>query len=94
MEHQEQEKMISQYVRDRRGQPRGVVVAKKVNGVVKVGWSYVNVNAGDEFNKNLAYKIAVGRTLKDTNATMPHDVKKTVCVFTPRANKYFHQPTV
>lgn len=82
-----QEKIISQFVRGRDGNPRGIVVAKEINGIPSVGWSFVNLKAGDRFDKSMAYRIAIGRASRNTNAQIPHAVRKVMDTFIPRVQK-------
>lgn len=80
-------------VRDRKGNPRGYVVATKLdNGKVGLGWSYVNVKAGDRFNKHLGQNIAMKRAFTGTNKFVPRDVMKVIDRMTVRAVKYFRAP--
>jgi hypothetical protein len=52
--------VIYQFVHNRRRQKVGVVLAKKTsNGSVGIGWSLCNPR--DEFNKQYAVDIALGR---------------------------------
>ena len=65
-------KEIVNIVRDRKGNPRGYVVATKLeNGKVGLGWSYVNVKAGDRFDKHLAAARRGGRMQRDDGALPP-----------------------
>jgi hypothetical protein len=82
---------LVQFVRDRDGQPRGLVVATVIDDKIRLGWSYVNTKAGDNFNKEKAYKIAFGRAEHrwGPNVNMPHRVKKVYDNMTNRAVRYF-----
>ena len=42
---------LKQLVRDRKGQPRGMVVATVINGSIRFGWSHTNTKSGDRFDK-------------------------------------------
>jgi len=80
-------------VRDRKGNPRGYVVATKLeNGKVGLGWSYVNYKAGDRFNKHLGQTIAENRAVTGTDRIVPRDVMKVVERVANRAVKYFKAP--
>ena len=86
-------KEIVNIVRDRKGNPRGYVVATKLeNGKVGLGWSYVNVKAGDRFDKYLGQKIAMNRAYTGTDKFVPRDVMKVIERVTSRAVKYFKAP--
>ena len=79
---------IIQFVRNKKRQPVGVVVARKIDGYVRLGWS--RCSRQDRFNKNLGLELARGRTLGWVgNYQIPHDVNKTLAVMKDRARKYF-----
>jgi hypothetical protein len=79
-------KEIVQFVRNRHGQPKGVLVARQ-NGI---GWSAVNPR--DTFNKELALEIARGRADKgSTIATRPSHVEAALPNFRNRAARYFRR---
>ena len=86
-------KEIVNIVRDRKGNPRGYVVATKLeNGKVGLGWSYVNVKAGDRFDKHLGQLIAANRAVTGTDKYVPRDVMKVITRVSSRAVKYFKAP--
>jgi hypothetical protein len=78
-------------IRDRKGNPRGYVVAKVIEGdnSISIGWSYTNFKAGDRFNKQLGQRIAEERADKGTNKIAPHEVEKAIMRMEHRAIKYF-----
>ena len=82
---------LIQFVRDRKGQPRGVVVATVIDNKVKFGWSYTNTKLGDRFNKMRGLQIAFGRAEvgQCEMVRTPHSVTKVLKKMTDRANKYF-----
>jgi len=80
-------------VRDRKGNPRGYVVASKLNnGKVGLGWSYANFKAGDRFNKHLGKLIAENRAITGTDKFVPRDVMPVIERMANRAVKYFKVP--
>jgi len=85
------DKSLMQFVRDRNGNPRGVVVAAVINNEVRYGWSYTNTKLGDRFNKQRGLVIAYGRIDNGwTDRTqIPHDVVKSLNHIRNRAAKYF-----
>jgi len=86
-------KEIVNIVRDRKGNPRGYVVASMLdNGKVGLGWSYVNVKAGDRFDKHLGQLIAANRAVTGTDKFVPRDVMKVINRVSIRAVKYFKAP--
>jgi hypothetical protein len=82
---------LTQFVRDRDGQPRGLVVATVIDGSVRIGWSYTHIKAGDRFDKKKAYTIAFGRAENGwgDKVTVPHRVEKVYVNMVGRAAKYF-----
>jgi len=87
---------LVQFVRDRDGQPRGIVVATVIDNKICIGWSYTNTKAGDRFDKEKAYRIAFGRAENrwGVNVTMPHRVTKVYEKMTDRAIRYFKNGVV
>lgn len=82
---------LSQFVRDRKNQPRGIVVATIIDNEVRIGWSYTNTTAGDRFDKCRAYDIAFSRAEKGwgTTVKIPRDVEKVIQRMQYRATKYY-----
>jgi hypothetical protein len=86
---------LIEYVRNRKGQRIGVVMAKAYNqnsgGMVKFGWSKANVKMGDSFDKEVGLNIARGRadTSWPTDKTVPYDVLKVYNRMLYRSAKYF-----
>lgn len=82
---------LTQFVRDRDGQPRGLVVATVIEGSVRLGWSYTHTKAGDRFDKKKAYTIALGRAENGwgDKVTMPHRVANVYELMALRSLKYF-----
>lgn len=67
----------------------GVMVADIVDdNKLRLGYSVVNVNKGDVFDKELGLHIAYGRTRKKIVVCKEH-VKESLEVFAERAKKYF-----
>ena len=83
---------LIEYVRvargSRKGQPRGVVVATAAGCV---GWSYVNLKAGDTFDKERGLQIALARCKGLTNKQVPYDVAPVIRKMVIRSEKYFKQ---
>ena len=82
---------LKQLVRDRKGDPRGMVIATVINNTVRFGWSYTNTKAGDRFNKQKAFLIATGRAEKGwgTNVNVPHRVGKVLGEMADRSVRYY-----
>lgn len=83
--------MLMQFVRDRDGQPRGMVVATVIDGSVRFGWSYTNTKAGDRFNKQKAIVISTGRAEKGWSQKVktPHQVIKSLNQIVDRSIRYY-----
>lgn len=86
---------IHQYVRDNKGNVRGVLVAKNNPELrkIKFGWSCTNIKAGDRFNKKLGIQIAEARCSTNTNKKIPDFMKHHLHVFGERAQRYFKGST-
>ena len=82
---------LKQLVRDRNGDPRGMVIATVINNTVRFGWSYANTKAGDRFNKQKAFVIATGRAEKGwgVNVNVPHRVGKVLGEMADRSVRYY-----
>jgi len=82
---------LKQLVRDRNGDPRGMVIATVINDTVRFGWSYTNTKAGDRFNKQKAFVIASGRAESGwgLKVKVPHRVCKTLNEMADRSVRYY-----
>jgi hypothetical protein len=82
---------LKQLVRDRNGDPRGMVIATVIDNTIRFGWSYTNTRAGDRFNKQKAFVIATGRAEKGwgTNVNVPHRVGKVLGQMADRSVRYY-----
>lgn len=85
------DKTLVQFVRDRKGQPRGMVVATVIDNQIRIGWSYTNTKLGDRFNKSRALQIALGRVEngQSSNVKTPHSVSKVIAKMKNRATVFF-----
>jgi uncharacterized protein YccT (UPF0319 family) len=81
---------LAKYLRDKKGNPIGLVVGIKANEKVAIGWSLLRKT--DEFNKATAWAAAVGRANKGTNAQLPYALKPIVKEIKDRATRYFRVP--
>lgn len=89
---------LIQYIKNKHGNRIGIVVARILsNGKIGIGWSKVNVKAGDRFNKNIGWSIAYNRCGDPacppypTNKCIPAKVKKVCDKMVERSQKYFKQ---
>lgn len=87
------DKSLVQFVRDRKGHPRGLVVATVIDNEIRLGWSCANTKAGDKFNKILGYKIAFGRAEigQGLCVNTPPAVQKVMNRVAERAVKYYKE---
>jgi hypothetical protein len=88
---------IFQYVRNRRRQKVGVVVAvKRSDNTVGFGFSLCATNRGDMFNNLTALEIAVGRAenFPHFKAEVPQSVIADWGVIYDRACRYFKDCTI
>ena len=76
--------MIYQFVKDKHGHRKGVVVALDKG---KVGWSLCNPR--DRFDKGIALDIALGRATKRRCQLVPPSVDKVVASMEKRSVRYF-----
>jgi hypothetical protein len=76
---------LVQFVRNRNGQPRGVLVARNEG----VSWSALHPR--DSFDKELALRIARGRIENGCNTNPPRHVQNALPRFIDRAQRYFRR---
>ena len=85
--------MIKQHIHQtRNGQKQrvGVLVGRLVDGkYVNIGWSRVNVNAGDKFNPQYGFELALERTLAQEPVPMPPSMLQDAHRFQDRCHRYF-----
>jgi hypothetical protein len=83
---------IFQYVRNRRREKVGVVVAtRRSDNTIGLGFSLCATNRGDKFNPATALEIAVGRAenFPHFKAVLPQSVKADWDMIYDRACRYF-----
>jgi len=88
---------LTQFVRDRKGNPRGIVVSTKMHDEdhIRIGWSYTNLKIGDRFDKDRGLIIAKDRIRTDTNRKIPCAVLKVATNgFIARSLRYFKASNV
>lgn len=79
-------KELVKFVRNRHGQPKGVLVARSEG----IGWSAVNPR--DTFDKELALRIARGRIeARRVSAERPSHIEAEIHDFHNRAMRYFRK---
>lgn len=81
------------YSRDKKGNPRGVLVAVKGNRNGDFNIGYAQCRKEDKFSKNMGLKIAVGRAELGYNYNsldnLPHNLRKMLPSFIQRCERYF-----
>lgn len=81
--------ILVEYYRDKKGAPKGVVVAIKYNATrTSIGWSMCHPL--DVFDKERALQMATGRALNaGGNTRVPMSLKPLVSRMAARSIKYF-----
>ena len=88
------ENIIYQRTRDRQGNPKGVLVAKKLkNGTVGISYSLTNTKAGDKFSMEEGLAIATARAVHGSPEQIPQSIQNDYSDFTNRAKRYFFKTT-
>jgi len=86
---------LYKFMRNRKGQLNGVVLATIVNNTVRTGWSKCNESAGDIFDKERAILIAEGRAKNGLGSNAPIVPRGYCFELTKIANRgksYFKMP--
>jgi hypothetical protein len=84
---------ITQYVKDKNGNKVGVLAALKVNGRIVIAGAKAHRSAGDRFDKQTGFNIAMDRIVKTVDcgrknriaASMENDLNQ----FSDRCVRYF-----
>jgi hypothetical protein len=81
------------YSRDKKSNPRGVLVAVKIGDMGDFNIGYAQCRKEDKFSKNMGLKIAVGRAELGFNYNsldnLPHNLRKMLPSFIQRCEKYY-----
>jgi hypothetical protein len=84
------------YSRDKKGNPRGVLVAVKIGDRGDFNIGYAQCRKEDKFSKNMGLKIAVGRAELGFNYNsldnLPHNLRKMLPSFIKRCQRYYKVP--
>ena len=83
------------YNRDKKGNPRGVLVAVKIGDRGDFNIGYAQCRKEDKFSKNMGLKIALGRATFDTYRSLnniPHNIRKMLPSFIKRCERYYKVP--
>ena len=85
--------IIHQYVTKKIGGAKrkiGVIIGRiDPWNEVRIGWSRVNINAGDEFDKARGYEIALARTNAVKSIPYPPSFVEEMSKFQARIKRYF-----
>jgi len=81
------DKMIKQYIRNKKGVPVGVLVAVLEDSVVTFGWSLCHKS--DQFVKAKGTMIAENRARADKTIGLPETLIKPLEDFIDRAGRYY-----
>lgn len=87
------QKMIDQIVRQKvkgRNQKVAILVGRMDNdGFIKLGWSRVNVAAGDKFDAAKGRSLALDRTYAKETVAPPNSLFDDMVRFNKRCQRYF-----
>lgn len=72
----------------RRVRTRNYLTGQFTSGI-SIGWSKVNVSAGDEFDKEKAVEIARGRAIVGSSPAVPRQIIPIYNKMVERASSYF-----
>lgn len=88
MDQKHKTTMVHQYIRNKRGVPKGVLLAMVIPGsnTVRIGWSMCHLRK-DKFDKQRAVDLAIGRMKRDS--VVPQSIKRTIVDFYDRWTKFF-----
>jgi len=88
MAEKKQTTMVHQYIRNKRGVPKGMLVAMVIPGsnTVRIGWSMCHLKK-DKFDKQRAVDLAIGRMKRDS--VVPQSIKRLIVDFYDRWTKFF-----
>ena len=82
------------YYRDKRGEPKGVLVAVPTQHKGDFSIGYAQCRKGDKFSKKMGLKIALGRAVFQPSHsffdTMPHNLRKMMPAFVRRCERYYN----
>ena len=83
--------IIKRYIRDRKNNLVGVVLAAKEEDKYYVGWSRTKTSAGDKFSKEFGTQVAIGRAKNGSGQTtkVPHGIAPVIAEIKDRAARYF-----
>lgn len=79
---------IKEIFKDRKGRPKGVIIAVSDGDEVRIGHSMCDFRH-DNFDKHLGTKIAYNRAIKGSKKEIPKTVKKVMPRFYGRCERYF-----
>jgi hypothetical protein len=89
---------LFEYIKERRrkrDQKVGLLYAKVCSdGVVRVGWSRVNISAGDIYDHQRASDIVLGRIESHKHPAPPQSIRKQYDYFYIRCKRYFKDKQV
>lgn len=88
--------MLKQYIRDKKNNPIGILLATKKDNVIHIGWSLCSKK--DKFNKEKGMTIALGRMMFYYIPQpglipfgIPNSIQENVAYIADRANRYFNK---
>lgn len=85
----EMKNVLVQYVRDKHNTKRGVVVSIPSTGVSKFKLGYSLCKHGEEFDRKMGLKIALGRAACGREFDIPHSIVPTYYNMIIRSERYY-----
>jgi hypothetical protein len=90
------QKHLLKYERNKHGQPIGVVIAFKDEGIIKLGWSKCNLSA-EPFDKQIGINKAISRAVdyrQVDERDVPRGTREEVLEMIARLQRYFQPNNV
>jgi len=78
---------LIEYIKDKKNNRRGVLVATKETVGFSIGWSLCCKK--DKFNREFGQDIAIGRAERNSRMKTPHSIHDKMVRFHNRAQRYF-----
>ena len=84
---------ITQYIRDKKNQKKGLFMAVKKGKSVKISWSLTHSQM-DKFDRDHAHALTAGRIMLNKAPVVPRSIKSELNQFKQRTKTYFTNCTV
>jgi hypothetical protein len=84
--------MLKEYIRNKQGNPIGILLSDNYAGVIEFGYSLCNKK--DTYNKEKGHLIALNRLHNPKWLDLPYSIDKQYNRFVERSKKYFKNAVV